>query len=361
MPSSIEEVTPEWLTAVLRADGALAAEGAVTGVALERIAVGTGFLSDLFRLRLQGGGPDSLIAKVPVSSELYRATAQGANVYQREVVFYRDLAKCCPLRTPHAYYAEFAESGEMVLLLEDLGNLDAPDHLDGLALDRAGVVIDRLAEFHAWGASPNHPPLDPAIFPAVVDQVGQLGAVIPLGWDIYLANRRHDHPPAVDRLIERLPDLTLELAKSLASPTCLAHGDLRIDNLFFAGNDVAVVDFQFCTRASGMYDVAYLLSQGLETTVRRGHDHELVSRYVRALRDAGLSVNEDTAWDQYLRATALLVVFPLGAILGWSTLGERAQNLLLTLIERWTAAAVDIEATKLALSDAPEGPGRTQL
>jgi hypothetical protein len=348
MPFSIGEVTPEWLTAVLRADGALAAEGTVTGVAAEQIAVGTGFLSDLFRLRLQGAGPESLILKIPATSELYRATAQGANVYQREVVFYRDMARSCPLRTPHAYCAEFGESGAMVLLLEDLGLLEAPDHLEGLQLDRAGLVIDRLAEFHAWGGSPNRPPLDPAIFPSVVDQVGQLGSVIPLGWEIYLANRRHDHPPAVDRLIERLPDLTLELADSLTGPACLAHGDLRVDNLFFAGNDVAVVDFQFCTRASGIYDVAYLLSQGLDTTVRRGHDRELVSRYVRALRSAGLSIDDDTARDQYVRATALLVVFPLGAILGWPTLGERARDLVLTLIERWAAAVVDVGATALA-------------
>jgi hypothetical protein len=347
MPFSIEEVTPEWLTAVLRADGALAAEGTVTGVATEQIAVGTGFLSDLFRLRLQGDGPESLILKIPATSALYRTTAQHANVYQREVVFYQDLAGSCPLRTPRAYYAEF-ESGAMVLLLEDLGLLEAPDHLEGLQLGRAGLVIDRLAEFHAWGASANHPTLDPAIFPAVVDQVGQLGAVIPLGWEIYLANRRHDHPPAVDRLIERLPSLTLELAESLAGPACLAHGDLRVDNLFFACNDVAVVDFQFCTRASGIYDVAYLLSQGLDTTVRRGHDRELVGRYAGALRCAGLFINDDTAWDQYLRATALLVVFPLGAILGWPTLGERARDLVLTLIERWAAAVVDVEATALA-------------
>jgi hypothetical protein len=236
----------------------------------------------------------------------------------------------------------------MVLLLEDFGLLDAPDHLEGLDLVRAGLVIDRLADFHAWGASSNLPPLDPAVFPAVVDQVGQLGAVIPLGWPTYLANRRHDHPPAIDRLVERLPDLTLELAGSLASPACLAHGDLRADNLFFAGNDVAVIDFQFCTRASGIYDVAYLISQGLDTTVRRGHDRELVGRYVRALRSAGLSIDVETAWDQYVRATALLVVFPLGAILGWPTLGERARDLVLTLIERWAAAAVDVDATKLA-------------
>jgi hypothetical protein len=48
---------------------------------------------------------------------------------------------------------------------------------------------------------------------------------------------------------------------------------------------------------------------------------------------------------EYQRTTAFLVVFPLGAILGWPTLGERAQDLVLTLIERWAATAVDVEAT----------------
>jgi hypothetical protein len=74
----------------------------------------------------------------------------------------------------------------------------------------------------------------------------------------------------------------------------------------------------------------------------------LVGRYVHALRSAGLFIDDDTAWDQYVRATALLVAFPLGAILGWSTLGERARDLILTLIERWAATAVDVEATALA-------------
>jgi aminoglycoside/choline kinase family phosphotransferase len=348
MPSEVGEVTPEWLTGVLRADGALAADDTVTGVAAEQIAAGTGFLSDLHRLRLEGDGPESLILKLPAASALYRATAQGANAYQREVVFYRDLATACPLRTPHAYHAEFEESGAMVLLLEDLGLLEAPDHLEGLQIDRADLVLERLAAFHAWGVSAKCPPLDPTVFPAVVDQVGQLGPVISLGWPIYLANRRRDHPAAVEQLVERLPDLTLELAASLSDPACLTHGDLRVDNLFFAGTDMAVVDFQFCTRASGIYDIAYLISQGLDTTVRRGHDRELVGRYLRALQSAGLTIDVDIAWDQYVRATALLVVFPLGAILGWPALGERARDLVLTLIERWVEAVVDVEATELA-------------
>jgi tRNA A-37 threonylcarbamoyl transferase component Bud32 len=144
----------------------------------------------------------------------------------------------------------------------------------------------------------------------------------------------------------------------LAGPACLAHGDPRVDNLFFAGNDVVVVDFQFCTRASGIYDVAYLISQGLDTTVRRGRDRELVGRYVHALRSAGLVIDDDTAWDQYVRATALLLVFPLGAILGWPTLGERARDLLRTLIERWAAAVVDVEATALA-GQGPEASSKS--
>jgi hypothetical protein len=34
--------------------------------------------------------------------------------------------------------------------------------------------------------------------------------------------------------------------------------------------------------------------------------------------------------------------------MGWPTLGERARELVLTLIERWAATGVDVEATGLA-------------
>ena len=60
VPSSIDGVTPQWLTAAL----------GVTDVRAERIAEDTGFSAMLYRLHLRGNAvPSTLIVKLPAQSE----------------------------------------------------------------------------------------------------------------------------------------------------------------------------------------------------------------------------------------------------------------------------------------------------
>ena len=62
MPSDIDGVTAQWLTAAI--DGAT-----VTDVRAEQIAQDTGFSSLLYRVRLTGDGlPPSVIVKLPAQS-----------------------------------------------------------------------------------------------------------------------------------------------------------------------------------------------------------------------------------------------------------------------------------------------------
>ncbi len=68
----------------------------------------------------------------------------------------------------------------------------------------------------------------------------------------------------------------------------LLHGDIRADNLFFDGDHLKVVDFQFASRGAGAADIAYLVSQGLPTEVRRGHDEALVREYLERLAEHGV-------------------------------------------------------------------------
>ena len=42
----------------------------------------------------------------------------------------------------------------------------------------------------------------------------------------------------------------------------LLHGDIRADNMFFDGDRLKVVDFQFAARGAGAADIAYRASQG---------------------------------------------------------------------------------------------------
>ena len=91
--------------------------------------------------------------------------------------------------------------------------------------------------------------------------------------------------------------------KALAALTVrpmLLHGDIRADNMFFDGDSLKIVDFQFASRGAGAADVAYLISQGLPTEVRRGHDEQLVREYLARLADDGVvDYSFDEAWQHY--------------------------------------------------------------
>jgi hypothetical protein len=143
VPSGIDGVTPQWLTAVL--DGAT-----VTDVRVEQIAMDSGFSSQLYRAHLSGDRvPDSVIVKLPAQS----AAGDAMKVlggYAREVAFYQHVAGRAPLGTPEVYAAHIDEnSADFVLVLEDLQDWDNADHLAGLSLDRARCCIAQLAGLHA--------------------------------------------------------------------------------------------------------------------------------------------------------------------------------------------------------------------
>ena len=71
IPASIDDVDPQWLTAVLRADPSVPDSASVSEVRSEQIALDTGFSSLLYRLHLtaDAGLPSSLVVKLPAQSE----------------------------------------------------------------------------------------------------------------------------------------------------------------------------------------------------------------------------------------------------------------------------------------------------
>ena len=99
VPSGIDDVTPQWLSAVLIAR-------TVTDVRAEQIAQDSGFSSLLYRLHLTGAD------RVPRHSDRQAARPVGGagamemlGGYRRELAFYRDVAGRAPMETPHVYAA----------------------------------------------------------------------------------------------------------------------------------------------------------------------------------------------------------------------------------------------------------------
>ena len=149
---------------------ALAARfGGVAVTTVELVRVGTGQVSDTYRLHLTydaagGAGldaaapPATMIAKVPAADPASRGAARAFRTYEIEASFYRELAPGLPVALPECFYAAYdAAPDEYVVLLADLGSAEPGDQLAGLSPDDAAAAIGELAALHAAGWEPRGP------------------------------------------------------------------------------------------------------------------------------------------------------------------------------------------------------------
>jgi Ecdysteroid kinase-like family len=347
IPAGIDEVTPQWLTSALRADPALPQDITVTGLRAERIAQDTGFSSLLYRVHLDGsaGLPATVIVKLPAES-LARGAMEMLGGYRKEVHFYETVAGYAPMSTPHCHVARVAvDSADFVLVLEDLRDWDNADHLTGLSLEHTRLCLEQLAGLHAWSLNADDAVLEG--FPGLDTPIARdiFLPVFAPAWQVYLDKTATPVPPAVADFAGRFAELAPAALEALSERSMVLHGDIRADNMFFRGNELKVVDFQMAGRGAGVADVAYLVSQGLPTGLRRGHDQQLVRDYLGHLAVFGVTdYSFDEAWRHYRFAVAYLMYLPVTILISWDTLPERSRQLCLTLVDRAVATIADIEA-----------------
>ena len=86
-------------------------------------------------------------------------------------------------------------------------------------------------------------------------------------------------------------------------------------------------------RRTGMWDVAYVLCNGLPPEVRRAHEHEWIARYRAALEHRGVLLDAGEAWEQYR----------LFAVYAWSSATSTAG-----VGDRWQPEAYSRRATEAA-------------
>jgi hypothetical protein len=340
MPSGIDDVTPQWLTAALGVQ--------VSDVRSEQIAQDSGFSSLLYRLHLTGERvPSTVIAKLPAQSEA-RGAMELLGGYRRELAFYQDIAGRAPMATPRVYTARIVDgTADFVLLLEDLADWDNADHLAGLSMDRARICIEALAGLHAWSTS-NASALE--VFPSIDTPIAR-DLLVPAfgpGWQVYLDKSAVPVSAAVAEFAAVFDSKAGQALEALTERSMLLHGDIRADNLFFDGDRMKVVDFQFASVGAGAADIAYLVSQGLPSDARRGHDEALVREYLAHLTERGVTdYTFDDAWRHYRFAVAYLMVLPVITLNGWDTLPDRSKALCLKLTERAVMAIDEIGALEV--------------
>lgn len=351
-PTSIDEVTAEWLTTVLRTSGAIGADTTVSAVTSSPFAEGVGFLSYLFRCELTydgPAGPDTVIVKFATDAPNQRGIADGLSFYQRELRFYRELGDRVPFRTPKAHAAIMDDGGtDFVLVMEELAGLRTMDQIVGATAEDAVLAATSAAGFQApfWGTDladleQTFFPLDNPIHQAVLPQV--FGA----GWDRCKAEASDLMTPEVvafgDRYVELLPWMLGELSTGAT----LLHGDWRADNLMVDDGDLAVIDFQIMGTGAGAYDLAYFMSQSLEPEVRRANEQAMIDAYFAGLDDAGVSYDRATSEREFRLALAFCLIYPVSVFGGWDDVPENGQAVMLAGLRRSVTTIGDHDALAL--------------
>jgi hypothetical protein len=349
-PRSASDLTADWLTDVLTSAGAIAPGSRIRNLRTERIAEGVGFASFLYRahLDLESDGPATVIVKWPTDYPAYLELAKSICLYEREVAFYNEVAPTAPVSAPRAYFAAFDhDTSEFIIVMEDLAELENADHLVGLSIDRVHAVLDELAHFHAWGWAMKPAATNNPAFLGLDDarMAGLFGVGAAVGWPIFLQHGRATAPEGLVKVLEKYSALVPGLLRALTEPATLVNGDLRADNLFFSETGPHVtVDYQFAGRGCGMWDVAYLVGQGLTPTERDGRERDLVARYLETLAGLGIDYPFDQAWQQFQIAVVAQIALPLTAWMSWDTLNPRGKELLQALMERCFQIVADSDA-----------------
>ena len=349
----MSDVTPAWLTGALRAAGHDVEVGAVVATPL---GVGIGMMSGLQSLALtyaQGAGPANLVLKMPAENDVNRAVADSFRLYERETLFYRDIAPKSSAYTPIVYRADI-EGNDFVLLLEDLSDYKLGDQVKGCTLEETEGGIAWLARHHAslWGQTD-----DPAFafLPVVSPSYSSEGLTqgCAFGWDPMGELFGHVVPERIvalkDRYLAVLPKLFDWMA---TAPLTVVHGDFRMDNLFFgsgpAQEPLIAVDWQGSLRGRASQDIAYFLSGSLPTPLRRQHERALIRQWHDGLVAGGVTgFSEADAWEDYRKA--MLYVWVMAVVIAGTLdpANERGRQWISAMLERSIAAIDDLDLVTL--------------
>jgi Phosphotransferase enzyme family len=341
VPRGISDLTAPWLTAALAhvADGARVTD-------LVEVRIGNGNVADSVRLvptwDRPTNAPASLVAKVPSSQEVSRATGFATRTYELEAAFYRDLAGTVWVNRPVCYLSHFdADNEGYVVLLEDLAPAEAGDQVTGCPPEDAAAVMPELAALHAprWG--------DPTLL-----DIEWLDRPVPTSVRGVVELIPSVFPGFVDRYRDRIDPEILAVSEMLMGSLesylldrpgfwTVVHGDFRLDNLLFGGPRVAVVDWQTVKIGPALTDVAYFIGSALLPEARRDHEAALVRSYHARLAESGVTLPWDECWAGYRRYTfdGLLMGIVASMLVART---PRSDDMFMAMVERHGRQALDL-------------------
>ncbi|MDH3754553.1 MAG: ecdysteroid 22-kinase family protein [Acidimicrobiia bacterium] len=383
IPQSADELTAEWFTDVLaeRID-----QATVTAVRTEIIGAGIGFVGELHRCQLTWDRddarlPSSVVAKMPSALRKNRAMGEGLLAYEREILVYRDLAGRLGIAMPdHIHSAmdpnpapwlerivvflferlplgginwtvdqlmKLARKSErrFLLVIEDIDDAQPPSQVEEGSLEDVQSALGVLADFHAANWQPTELVAEnPFLWP-----LNRTPKVVQAGYKRYRESFvarfgemvESEFLRRMDELQAQLPELVDRL---VAGPSCLLHGDYRLDNIMFRpSGDMVVLDYQLVGYGRPGWDVAYFITTALSPE-HRGAERELLEHYHAALVDAGVT---DHSFDELAADVRLTKELLAHRLIGTGDLIDTAiadhDDSFIDLLVRRTTGWVDLD------------------
>jgi hypothetical protein len=347
-----DEPRPDWLTAAWATD-VLGAEVA----SLWTTRIGDGLVGMNLRVIVEyvdprATGPRSVVVKLPSPDPTSRATGIALRNYEREVCFYRDVARTVDIRVAACHHAQWsAETGDFVLVLEDLAPGVQGDQVAGCTVQQARTAVLELARLHGprWD-DPSLHELEWLSRRTGADDGAMLAAMWSMVLPGFLATFGPHLSPEATELIEAFGERVAAWVDGRDGPMTVTHGDYRLDNLMFASPDggypVAAVDWQTPGHGSPLGDVSYFLGAGLLPPERRRVERRLLDEYAEALTAYGVDVDRDWLWHHYRRDAFAGVVM---AVIASQIVGAsgRSEAMFAAMATRHAQHALDLDSLAL--------------
>jgi hypothetical protein len=352
LPESLQGVTPEWLTLVLRQSGALQSS-CVRSVEILSETLGNGMAAQISRIGLlydqeENGQPRTLVVKRPAADPNLRAYFQSEGAYMRESFFYSEIAGRIQTRSPYCYFAAYTpDPPYMLLLLEDLGDYEQVNWADGCSLERARLVLREMALLHAaWWMSPELNKLDILIRVENFDH-STLDQDFRNEWPAALEVLGLDSSKTYRAICKRLEGKIVPAFISLGTPPLtLTHLDFQLDNMVFGKKPgqaaFVLLDWAILASTNPAIDLAFFLCQNLEPSLRRAHERELIGEYLAVLAENGVvGYTLEACLTMY--RSALLPILPrmIAAVYSQLPLTLEKAKMLRTILTRLFEAIID--------------------
>jgi hypothetical protein len=318
LPLSYDDVTDQWLTAVLckNVPGA-----AVVSHRLGEVDDGSSNrrrISVVYNEAGQAAGLPAAFFCKATHGFTNRVLCGVSGALQSETVFYNRLRPLLDIEAPVGYYANYdPDSFNSMIMLGDITDTvtEFCSHHTVVTRARAESQLKLLAKMHGSGYA------DPRVrkelknlgtFTEFFENTQRFG--LKDGASKGFLDAEHVIPP---RLFSRVAEIwpatvaAAEVARPL--PATLIHGDVHLKNWYVAGNgEMGLGDWQCTSNGHWGRDVAYTMSTSLSTEDRRAWEQDLLKFYLENLaRAGGPTVDFAEAWTHYRQQ--------LPSVLAWWT------------------------------------------